>query len=280
MRLLTTVNEVKDYINRHKKEGKTIGFVPTMGALHMGHISLIEIAKRQNSIVLCSIFVNPIQFNNASDLERYPRTLQKDTELIEKYGCDAVFAPSDKEIYPEKDMSQWDFGLLDKVMEAEHRPGHFNGVAIVVKRLLEIVEPHKAYFGEKDYQQVMIIRQLVNRLKMPVEIIACPIIREEDGLAMSSRNMLLNLDERQQAANISKALFEAKANALKMSVKELKGEVVKTINKNDLLKVEYFEVADAETLKPVDEWIKGKKIMGFVAVQVGKIRLIDNVVLV
>jgi pantoate--beta-alanine ligase len=256
-----------------------VGFVPTMGALHSGHISLVKQAVNENRVVVVSIFVNPNQFNDANDLKRYPRNLEADLKLLEPTGCELVFAPNAEEIYPEPDTRKFDFGQLEQVMEGKHRPGHFNGVAQVVSRLFEIVEPHKAYFGLKDFQQLAIINKLVKMMKLPVEVVPCDIIREKNGLAMSSRNELLTAEERQNAALIYETLTNARKLTGEKSVSDLKNRVIETINKNPFLNVEYFEIVDSENLQPVKSWSdKGKKI-GCIAVLCGKVRLIDNIVL-
>jgi len=274
MKVFKTVTEIESFLRNIS--GKT-GFVPTMGALHLGHISLIEKAKKETDLVICSIFVNPKQFNDASDLHKYPRTLEKDTIMLEKAGCDVLFAPSVDEVYPNRENSQFEFGNLDKVMEGEFRPGHFNGVAIVVKRLFEIINPDKAYFGQKDFQQVAIIKKLTKTLNLPVDIVVCPIIREPDGLAMSSRNIHLNSEERKEAANISRILFKAKELASQKSVQEVKSWVLEQISKFPLLKTEYFDIVDAETLHSVNDWQSNSGTAGCIAVRVGTTRLIDNI---
>jgi pantoate--beta-alanine ligase len=257
----------------------SIGFVPTMGALHEGHLSLVKQAAAETNIVVVSIFVNPTQFNDPKDLERYPRTLDADLKLLEKTGCHLVFAPTVNEIYPEPDTRKFSFGKLETVMEGQHRPGHFNGVAQVVSKLFEIVKPHKAYFGLKDFQQLAIIKNMVAQLKLPVEIVACPIVREKSGLAMSSRNELLSVDERKNAATISETLFKAKELAKEKSVNELKNWIFETINKNPYLTVEYVEIVDDLQLQPIKNWEENRIKVCCVAVFCGKIRLIDNIVL-
>jgi pantoate--beta-alanine ligase len=278
MVLVKTIKELQEHLKKLKRMG-SVGFVPTMGALHSGHLSLVKQAVRDNQVVLVSIFVNPTQFNDPNDLDRYPRNLDADLKMLEPTGCDLVFAPEAAEIYPEPDTRKFDFGQLEQVMEGKHRPGHFNGVAQVVSRLFEIVNPNKAYFGLKDFQQLAIIQKMVQMLKMPVEIVPCPIIREENGLAMSSRNELLSAEERQNAALVYETLTGARNLSGKKSVRDLENRVIETINKNPFLNVEYFEIVDAENLQPVKSWNdKGKKI-GCIAVFCGKVRLIDNIVL-
>ncbi len=265
-------------MNFLKKGGKTIGFVPTMGALHKGHITLLERAKKENDIAVVSIFVNPLQFNDKKDLAKYPRTLESDLEKLKAMECDMVFAPEVNEIYPNDDKKlEIDLGNLDKVMEGVHRPGHFQGVCVVVKKLFEIVEPARAYFGEKDFQQLAIIKFMVKKLKLPVEIIACPIVRDFDGLALSSRNVFLSSEERKNAALIPKTLFRLQTNKQKATVTELKQWVGNIIDSNPFLKLEYFEIVNAETLTSIQSWKEAKKLRACIAVKVGSIRLIDNI---
>ena len=277
MRVFHHRREINQYIASLKKEGKSIGFVPTMGALHAGHISLVQCAKQQNDITVVSIFVNPTQFNNREDLVHYPRTLNTDLPMLEKEGCDIVFIPDEKEIYPEPDLRVFSFGNLDKVLEGKHRPGHFNGVAQIVTKLFDIIAPHRAYFGLKDFQQVAIIRKLAEDCAYPVEIIACPIVREADGLALSSRNLRLSPEQRQHAALISKTLFEAQRTGTSVSVEKMKKTVLDTINKDPYLQVEYFEIVDDKTLQPVKAWEKPGGKVGCIAVNAGDVRLIDNI---
>lgn len=277
MTVVTTKKELDSCIESFKKEGKTIGFVPTMGALHSGHLSLVKESKKLSDITVVSIFVNPTQFNDAEDLKRYPRTLDKDVKLLESVGADVIFAPSVEEIYPEPDTRVFDFGYLESVMEGAKRPGHFNGVGQVVSRLFDIVKPHKAFFGMKDFQQVAIIKNMVRQLKYNIEIVACPIIREEDGLAMSSRNMLLEDEHRKNAPHIYATLKKACNLAVQMSVSDLKKWVVKEINTNPLLEVEYVEFVDDTTLEIIENWDKKEAVVACVAVYAGKIRLIDNI---
>ena len=260
-----------------RKEGNSIGFVPTMGALHAGHMSLVRYSKQQNDCTVVSIFVNPTQFNNKEDLIRYPQNLDKDISLLEKEGCDIVFVPDEKEMYPEPDLRVFSFGNLDKVMEGKHRPGHFNGVAQVVTKLFDIVMPHRVYFGLKDFQQVTILKKLVADCAYPVEIIPCPIIREADGLALSSRNMRLSPEQRQHAALISKTLLKAQHTGISVSLEKIKKTVVDTLNEDPYLQVEYFEIVDDKTLQPVRSWDTSGGKVGCIAVSVGNVRLIDNI---
>ncbi|HLG34418.1 MAG TPA: pantoate--beta-alanine ligase [Bacteroidia bacterium] len=278
MKVFSKINQVKSEIIGLKTAGNSIGFVPTMGALHQGHISLIEKAKLANDVVVCSIFVNPAQFNDKSDLLKYPRTLEKDLEMLESAGTDLVFTPETTEIYPDGEAEEkFDFGNLDKVMEGAHRPGHFRGVAKVVAKLFRIVTPDKAYFGEKDFQQLVIIKKLEEKLFPEIQIIACPTVREEDGLAISSRNILLDMQTREAAALISKTLFQVKELKNKMSINELKTFVEKKISSSRFLELGYFEIVDESTLQPLTEIMKTKSARAFIAVKAGAIRLIDNV---
>nr|WP_321354344.1 pantoate--beta-alanine ligase [uncultured Draconibacterium sp.] len=277
MKLVNTAQELQAEI-QHLANGKTVGFVPTMGALHKGHISLVKQAVSENPVVVVSIFVNPTQFNDPNDLERYPRTLENDMKLLEPTGCSIVFAPNANEVYPEPDKRKFNFGILEQVMEGKHRPGHFNGVAQVVSRLFDMVKPTKAYFGLKDFQQLAIVKNMVKQLQLPVEIVPCAIIREESGLAMSSRNELLTEEQRKNAAVISETLFKAKELKAQKSVQEITDWVTETINKNPFLDVEYFEIVDDAQLQPVKNWDEDSTKVGCVAVYCGKIRLIDNIV--
>ncbi len=279
MKVLNTKNELISLLENYKKEGKKIGFVPTMGALHEGHLSLVKESKKQSDITVVSIFVNPTQFNDPEDLKRYPRTLEKDLELLKPENCDVVFAPSVEEIYPEPDTRKFDFGYLETVMEGAKRPGHFNGVGQVVSRLFDIIKPHKAFFGMKDFQQIAIIRNMVHQLHYNIEIISCPIIREENGLAKSSRNMLLDEDHNKNAPHIYATLKKAKELVSQKNVSEIKQWISDEINNNPYLETEYVEIVDEMTLQVTKEWEeKGNKVV-CVAVYAGKIRLIDNIVL-
>lgn len=277
MVLVRTVSDLKSVIARQKESGALIGFVPTMGALHEGHLSLVRQAAEGTNFVVVSIFVNPTQFNDPEDLKKYPRDLDTDMKLLSKTPCNLVFAPSVEEVYPEKDTRVFDFGNMGEVMEGKHRPGHFNGVAQVVSKLFDMVMPHKAYFGKKDFQQLAVVRSLVKQLKTDIEIISCPIVREPDGLAMSSRNVRLEPDERMSAALISKTLFEAVKMSEFNTVGEVKKWVINTIDENPYLRTEYFEIVDDEELKSIDEWDQKVNKTGCIAVICGKVRLIDNV---
>ena len=248
-----------------------------MGALHEGHLSLIQKCSRENAINAVSIFVNPTQFNEKSDFETYPSDLEKDLEMIEQLSCDMVFAPTAAEMYPENDLRKFDFDTLDKTMEGKHRPGHFNGVAKIVSKLFAIIEPDRAYFGEKDYQQLAIIRSLVRKLNLQVDVIGCPTIREDDGLAMSSRNQLLSPGEREAASLIPKTLNAAVKMKNKPNPDELKKLVIKTLNSDPDLEVEYFEIVDKEDLIPIGNIDEAREFRACIAVRCGNVRLIDNV---
>ncbi len=276
MEVVTRRIKLQQKVNGWRSNGLTIGFVPTMGALHKGHLSLVKEAKKQSDVVVVSIFVNPTQFNNPDDLKSYPSDMDRDLKML-KGMCELIFAPIVKEIYPKEDKRQFDFGTLDKVMEGNFRPGHFNGVAQVVSRLFEFVKPDKAFFGEKDFQQLVIIRQLVKDLKMPVDVVGCPIIRESDGLAMSSRNQLLTPEMRKKTPIIAKTLYDSFNFAPRKTVQETKEMVVTLINSTNTLEVEYFEIIDGNTLQAVDKWDDSDYIVGCIAVFAGKVRLIDNV---
>jgi pantoate--beta-alanine ligase len=277
MEVFQTVNELTRALTTIKQQKPRIGFVPTMGALHAGHLSLVKRSTAENDLTVVSIFVNPTQFNDRNDLANYPRTLEEDLKLLSQNGCDFVFAPSESEMYPEPDTRQFSFGSLEQVMEGKYRPGHFNGVAQVVSKLFTFVPASKAYFGEKDFQQVAIIRKLVEILKFQVEIVACPIFREEDGLAMSSRNMLLNSTQRQNAPVIYQTLRKSLEMARNHSVQEVKNWVIRTINENPELETEYFEIVSESALKSIHSWDEEGPKRGCIAVKVGKIRLIDNI---
>ncbi|MCK5765773.1 MAG: pantoate--beta-alanine ligase [Bacteroidales bacterium] len=276
MIVYTSIKDIQSAIRQHRADGHSIGFVPTMGALHRGHISLLEQSIKENDINIVSIFINPIQFNNKQDLEKYPRTLEDDCKKLEEAGCSIVFAPSAGEMYPEEVKEHYDFGQLEKVMEGEHRSGHFNGVAVVVKRLFDICMPNKAYFGEKDFQQLAIIKALVEQENMPLEIIGCPIIREEDGLAMSSRNVRLSPEERSIAPEIFKSLNWIRQQAGERSIGEILILAEEKLNAMPGMKVEYICIADEDTLMPVQSWDEADNIRAFIALFMGDVRLIDN----
>lgn len=275
METITNSEELRRALGSRDRSG--IGFVPTMGALHAGHRSLVERARRECATVVVSVFVNPTQFNDKTDLKNYPRTPEADLRLLEEVGADYVFMPSVEEIYPEPDTRTFDFGMIDKVMEGATRPGHFNGVAQVVSRLFDLVKPAKAYFGEKDFQQIAVIREMVRQLRIPVEIIPCPIVRGEDGLALSSRNTLLDTDHRTAAPYIYKVLKAAVEKSHQTTPDQLAAWVTAQVESNPLLKVIYFQVVDAATMQQVRTWEESPAIQGCIAVQAGDIRLIDNI---
>lgn len=277
MLIFTKAAELKAFIHGAKEAGKTIGFVPTMGALHPGHISLINYSKAQCSITICSVFVNPTQFNDKNDLDRYPRMPEKDTKLLEQGGCDVVFLPLVEEMYPNGPVKEaFDFGNLDKILEGKFRPGHFNGVAQVVKRFFEIVEPDYAFFGSKDYQQVMVVKALVKQMQSPIKIVACPILREADGLAMSSRNALLSEEERKTATLVPSMMLKANAIAVANGIAAAKEFITQKTSAVPLMKLEYYEICNADTLALLSELNQSQKAVALIAVFVGKIRLIDN----
>ena len=277
MIIILTINELKDYLHKERLSGKTIGFVPTMGALHDGHVSLVKRCKRDTDVCVVSIFVNPTQFNDKNDLSAYPRTPQKDNDRLEAVGCDYVFAPSEDEMYPEPDTRIFRLGQVAQVMEGAFRPGHFNGVAQIVSKLFDIVKPDNAYFGEKDFQQIAVIRAMVKQLKMKVNLIACPIVREDDGLAMSSRNVRLTPEQRHFAPIIARTLKESLNFAPSNSVQEVEDWVAKTLNTTPYMRVEYFKIVNGSTLQPLMEWNEAKVRVGCLAVYCGDVRLIDNI---
>lgn len=277
MKIVKGIKELKGYLIDSKRDGNRIGLVPTMGALHKGHLSLVERCVRENDICVVSVFVNPTQFNDKHDLETYPRTLEADCALLESAGCDFVFAPSVEEMYPEPDTRTFDFGTVMQVMEGAKRPGHFNGVAQVVSKLFYIVEPDNAYFGEKDFQQIAVIRAMVKQLQIPVQINACPIVREADGLALSSRNTRLTPALRQKAPLIARTLQESKQLAATKSVQEVIDYVVNTLNADPDLEVEYYEIVDGDSLVSIRDWRDTTYAVGCVTVYCGEVRLIDNI---
>lgn len=275
MKTFTKVKELREALGA-VRNGK-IGFVPTMGALHEGHISLVSRARRECDTVVVSVFVNPTQFNDKTDLKNYPRTPEADAAMLAAAGVDFVLFPTVEEIYPEPDTRVFDFGKIDKVMEGATRPGHFNGVAQVVSRLFAIVEPDKAYFGEKDFQQIAVIRAMVRQLGLHVEIVDCPIVRDSDGLARSSRNTLLDKEHRAAAPNIYEVLSAAVGKVGEMSPAELSEWVTREVERNPLLKVIYFQAVDALSMQQVQSWDESERVQGCIAVQAGAIRLIDNI---
>ena len=281
MEIVKNIYHLNQIVTELKKKGKTIGFVPTMGALHKGHISLINEAGKQCDIKISSVFVNPTQFNDKKDLDRYPRTPEADIALLEREGCDIVFFPQENEIYPEKeDKRVFYFGRLEELHEGHARPGHFNGVAQVVSKLFELVKPDKAFFGQKDYQQVMVVKALVKQMNYPVEIISCPIIREPDGLAMSSRNVLLSPDERKVAAKIPLLMKEMEELVRKnVHLQNILIKIKEEITQQTLMSLDYLEICNANNLEPISTTNGIGHVVALIAVFVGKIRLIDNVIL-
>ncbi|MDH3321434.1 MAG: pantoate--beta-alanine ligase [Flavobacteriaceae bacterium] len=279
MKVFKTIESLQDNLSIIDKD-KTLGFVPTMGALHEGHLSIVKKAIKENDYVIVSIFVNPTQFDKKEDLIKYPNTLEKDLELLEAIGCDFVFNPTADEIYSANIKSEsFDFDGLDEVMEGAFRKGHFDGVGTIVKKLFELVKPDKAYFGEKDFQQLQIIKKMVAIHKIPVQIIACDIYREKDGLAMSSRNTRLNKAQRSEAPLIYQTLLKSKDLFLKKDINFVKDFVNNAFDKNEVLKLEYFEIADSETLRTSGIKIANQKYRAFIAVFAGNVRLIDNIAL-
>lgn len=280
MKIFQNIDDLQDFLSEVRQKGQSIGFVPTMGALHEGHISLIKRAISENDLVVCSIFVNPIQFNKKDDLDNYPRTLEADSQKLQQAGCDVIFNPSVGEMYPEPDNRQFDFGKLGDVMEGKFRPGHFNGVGIVVSKFFDIVQPDKAYFGQKDFQQLAIIKRLVEITNSSVQIISCPTYREPSGLAMSSRNMRLSADEQQEAAIIYYSLNKAKEMAQGgLPLPAIRDRVKSLIKVSPSLDLEYFEIVDAKTLMPIQEWGEAETIVACIAVWLDEVRLIDNMIL-
>ena len=275
MKVFESVKELRAELDKAEQSG--IGFVPTMGALHAGHRSLVERARRENGTVVVSVFVNPTQFNDKNDLKHYTRTPEADARLLEEAGADFVLMPTVEEIYPQPDTRQFDFGLIDKVMEGATRPGHFNGVAQVVSRLFDIVRPARAYFGEKDFQQIAVIKSMVAQLALPIEIVECAIVRGEDGLALSSRNTLLDAAHRAAAPHIYATLRAAVTQSQEMVPARLKEWVTAEVERNPLLKVIYYQSVDARTMQEVAAWDDSPRIQGCIAVQAGDIRLIDNI---
>ena len=277
MKIVNSIKELKSYLAEEKRDNKQIGFVPTMGALHHGHLSLVKRCVEDNDVCVVSVFVNPTQFNDKHDLETYPRTLDKDCALLESAGCDYVFAPSVEEMYPEPDTRTFDFGTVSAVMEGARRPGHLNGVAQIVSKLFYAVEPDNAYFGEKDFQQIAVIRAMVKQLNIPVKINACPILREADGLALSSRNVRLTPEQRQKAPLIARTLKESTNFVPEKSVQEVIDYVIDTINADPVMRVEYYEIVDGNTMESIKNWSDTTYPVGCITVYCGEVRLIDNI---
>lgn len=282
MIICNTREEITAAVDKIRAQGRSLGFIPTMGALHQGHISLVKKSISENDCTAVSIFVNPTQFNNMNDLKTYPRTVDADIALLEETGADIAFVPSVETMYPEgleNVTESYDFGAIGTVMEGAARPGHFNGVGIVVHRLFDLVKPDRAYFGMKDFQQIAIIREMVRQQNIAIEIIPCPIVREQDGLALSSRNTRLNDEQRKQAIQISQTLFKAEEIGPAMPIDELKRFVIDTVNNTPLLDVEYFEIVNGDNMQPVSSWDDAQWIVGCITVNIGDVRLIDNITL-
>ena len=276
MRTINSVSELKDTVKMLKSQGKSVGLVPTMGALHEGHISLVTRCRKENDVVVVSVFVNPTQFNNKEDLRTYPRTEEADKRLLEAAGCDVVFMPTVEEVYPEPDNRVFNLGPVAEVMEGAMRPGHFNGVAQIVSKLFMYVEPDRAYFGEKDFQQIAVIREMVRQEGFRLEIVPCPIVREADGLAKSSRNVRLTPENRAKAPAIAKALMESVEYAKTHTVAETHDKVVEQITAAGM-EVEYYQIVDSLTMQAVENWDDAPHINGCVTVYYGDVRLIDNI---
>jgi len=280
MLIFKHTNAIKSYLSKKKGNGETVGFIPTMGALHQGHLSLIDQSVKENNITVCSIFVNPSQFNNKKDFENYPIDIEEDIKKLEKHNCTIVFIPNVDEIYPDENfkLQTFDFNGLDKYMEGAHRPGHFNGVAVVVKRLFEICIPHKAYFGEKDFQQLRIIQHIVNIHNMNIEVVPCKTYREPNGLAMSSRNRRLSEEEKEVASSIYKILTKAKKDFLSgIPLKTTKKKMTEQFLANKLFSVDYIECADSNSLRPIQDYNETTQCILCIAVYVNDVRLIDNI---
>jgi pantoate--beta-alanine ligase len=277
MKVINTIKDLKAALSVYKSSGKKVGLVPTMGALHNGHASLVKRSVKENEVTVVSDFVNPTQFNDKNDLANYPHQLDKDIQLLEACGANFLFAPSVEEMYPEPDTRHFSFPPIDTVMEGARRPGHFNGVCQIVSKLFMAVEPDRAYFGEKDFQQVAVIKAMVKALHFNLEIRPCPIIREADGLALSSRNQLLSAEERKNALNISKTLFASQEFAKAHTVAETQEYVENHIAEAGGLQLEYFEIVDGDSLQNITKWDDTNYAVGCITVFSGKIRLIDNI---
>ena len=277
MKVIHTIKDLQAELSVLKAQGKKVGLVPTMGALHAGHASLVKRSVNENEVTVVSVFVNPTQFNDKNDLVKYPRTLDADCKLLEACGATYAFAPSVEEMYPEPDTRQFSYAPLDTVVEGAFRPGHFNGVCQIVSKLFEAVKPHRAYFGEKDFQQLAIIREMVRQMQFDLEIVGCPIVREEDGLALSSRNARLSAEERENALKISQTLFKSRTFAATHTVSETLKFVEDAIAAVPGLRLEYFEIVDGNTLQKVDNWNQTSYVVGCITVFCGDVRLIDNI---
>ena len=277
MNIYKSIEDLQAFVEAERAKGLRIAFVPTMGALHAGHLSLVRRALSECDRCIVSVFVNPTQFNDPRDLETYPRTLEADSTLLASVGASALFAPEVSTIYPDEDTRTFDVGAVAEVMEGRYRPGHFNGVMQVVSRLFDIVRPDCAYFGEKDFQQIAVIRAMVRLIGSPVEIIACPIVREADGLALSSRNVRLSAEERREAPQIYRILSESRSWAKEMSPQQVIERVTEQINAVPHLRVEYFEIVDTDSLQPIASWSDSPAPHGCITVFCGEVRLIDNI---
>ncbi len=275
MNICRTVSEIENSVSQVKKDGKKIGLVPTMGALHDGHVSLFKRARRENDVFIASVFVNPVQFNNKEDFEKYPRDEKADIDILEANGCDIAFVPNAEEVYKDSTLEKWSFGSLEKVMEGKQRPGHFSGVANIVSRLFKWTQADCAYFGEKDYQQIAIIRDMVRQMQSPIEIIPCPIYREADGLAASSRNKRLSAQARNMAPKIHEILTKSYQQNEFLSASQIVSFVETEFKKYKDFELEYFILADGDTLQPIKNKEDSKNIIGFIAVWLDGVRLID-----
>ena len=276
MKVIHTIKDLQAELTVLRAQGKKVGLVPTMGALHVGHASLVKRSVSENGVTVVSVFVNPTQFNDKNDLAKYPRTLDADCRLLEDCGAAFAFAPSVEEMYPQPDTREFSYAPLDTVMEGAFRPGHFNGVCQIVSKLFDAIQPDRAYFGEKDFQQLAIIREMVRQMNYKLEIVGCPIVREEDGLALSSRNKRLSAQERENALNISRTLFKSRTFATSHTVSETQKMVEEAIEAAPGLRLEYFEIVDGNTLQKVNSWEDAQYVVGCITVFCGEVRLIDN----
>ncbi|HEY0899214.1 MAG TPA: pantoate--beta-alanine ligase [Sphingobacteriaceae bacterium] len=279
MKLFTTARDLTQYLDQERAVGKKIGFVPTMGALHAGHLSLIDLARERSEIVVASIFVNPTQFNDPADLEKYPRPKEQDIEKLTRAQCDVLFMPEVREMYTEPN-EHWHLDLkgLDGILEGKSRTGHYQGVTQIVKKLFDLVDPDFAFFGQKDYQQFRVVEQMVNHFQLKTQLVMCPIIREADGLAMSSRNVHLSPEEHQNALALSRVLHQAQADFADKSLMEIREEAIRQLTSSPGIDLQYFEICDGATLLPVDTK-DARSIVALVAARVGQTRLIDNIIL-
>ena len=277
MKVIHTIKDLQAELTVLRAQGKKVGLVPTMGALHVGHASLVKRSVSENGVTVVSVCVNPTQFNDKNDLAKYPRTLDADCRLLEDCGAAFAFAPSVEEMYPQPDTREFSYAPLDTVMEGAFRPGHFNGVCQIVSKLFDAIQPDRAYFGEKDFQQLAIIREMVRQMNYKLEIVGCPIVREEDGLALSSRNKRLSAQERENALNISRTLFKSRTFATSHTVSETQKMVEEAIEAAPGLRLEYFEIVDGNTLQKVNSWEDDQYVVGCITVFCGEVRLIDNI---